>query len=388
MKSLHFKTYKPTAAYGHTAGTWSRTAVRLCLPAICLLLPHVCAAQLSSSTTTVGCLEMGFTLTGPDPVQGAPATYSWRMDNDATELGTAKDYTNTQGLAEPGTYVYWRGEYATACTSHVYSYRHTVVVTETGVPVGLALTSATICAGEAATLTATASGAASYSINNQDWQTAATFAVSPTSMTNYTLYVKGSEGCTATLADAATVTVHTAVGAASVSGATRNTCPAAAVNLTATAEGATTFTWYKDGSEVQTENSSTYSVNESGNYTVQGKNANCSGSTSTSKVVTLHECVSVPNCGDLYLYQTTANKDGDGTRNDAITACQTLGARLPNYAEFQCMCQYKNMVAGSLGNNNYWTNDPLTGKNNMIYAETCAGDKRAETSSYAYRCVW
>ena len=243
MKSLHFKTYKPTAAYGHTAGTWSRTAVRLCLPAICLLLPHVCAAQLSSSTTTVGCLEMGFTLTGPDPVQGAPATYSWRMDNDATELGTAKDYTNTQGLAEPGTYVYWRGEYATACTSHVYSYRHTVVVTETGVPVGLALTSATICAGEAATLTATASGAASYSINNQDWQTAATFAVNPTSETNYTLYIKSSTGCTATTADAATVTVNP-LPAAPTAPVNRTRCDKGDVSLSATVPDNATIDWY------------------------------------------------------------------------------------------------------------------------------------------------
>jgi hypothetical protein len=82
---------------------------------------------------------------------------------------------------------------------------------------------ATICNGQSATLTASATGATSYSIDNISWQPATTFSVNPTATTNYTLYVKSTAGCTATKANAATVTVNALPTISLASGSTAQT---------------------------------------------------------------------------------------------------------------------------------------------------------------------
>jgi uncharacterized protein (TIGR02145 family) len=69
-----------------------------------------------------------------------------------------------------------------------------------------------VCAGESATLTASANSGngnpASYSLNGETWQPEAVFEVTPPASTTYTLYVKNDSGCTASLDNAATVTVN------------------------------------------------------------------------------------------------------------------------------------------------------------------------------------
>jgi hypothetical protein len=79
-------------------------------------------------------------------------------------------------------------------------------------PTGLTLTAnpETICAGATVTLTASATGASSYSINGNDWYPSPVFEVTPTSTTSYTLYAQTEAECVGSVADAAVVSVLSA----------------------------------------------------------------------------------------------------------------------------------------------------------------------------------
>jgi hypothetical protein len=81
-----------------------------------------------------------------------------------------------------------------------------------------------------------------------------------------------------------------AIPQATISGAATNPCPATTAVLTAAAANATTFTWYQNGSPVQSGTSTSYTVTATDSYTVQGSNANCTGTASTAKVVTISAC--------------------------------------------------------------------------------------------------
>ena len=289
-----------------------------------------------------------------------------------------------------GTTSYWAR--ARNLTTGCHSLeRLQVKATVNALPTGLSLSGATVCSGAAATLNADAAGAASYSINNADWQTAKTFTVSPTSTTTYTLYVKSAEGCTATKAGAATVTVHTAVAQATISGNASNTCPATSVSLYATASGATTFTWYRNSSPVQTGTSSAYTVTSSGNYTVQGKNANCTGSTSITKVVTISACGNVPGCTNLTLLQTSSASDGLADWYTADEYCRGAGARLPTTSEMLCLCEHESSVPGTLyTRQGYWTVDCWGDTGTYVFKdENCNTQKYASCSELTeyFRCV-
>jgi uncharacterized protein (TIGR02145 family) len=66
----------------------------------------------------------------------------------------------------------------------------------------------TICAGQTVTLAASATGAASYSLDGSTWQAEDAFEVAPSSTTHYTLYAQTEDGCVTSVADAAVVTVN------------------------------------------------------------------------------------------------------------------------------------------------------------------------------------
>jgi hypothetical protein len=112
-------------------------------------------------------------------------------------------------------------------------------------PTNLSLTAnpATICAGQSATLTAVANGAASYSIDNSNWQTTPAFKVSPVSPMSYTLFVRTSAGCTASAAHAAAVTVN-ALPAAPTDASANSRCGSGTVTFSATPATNCTIDWY------------------------------------------------------------------------------------------------------------------------------------------------
>jgi hypothetical protein len=205
----------------------------------------------------------------------------------------------------------------------------------------------------------------------------------------YSVTVTNANNCTSAEATG-TVTVHTAVAQASITGATSNTCPATTVSLSASATGATSYTWDKDGSSVQTGTSSVYTVTASGSYTVQAKNDHCTGTTSMLKNIKIIECNNVPGCTGFILLQTTSQYDGYKNRQDAVDDCATKGGRLPTDAEMVCICQNKDKILppGLIGT--YWTSRPPKDQYScwVVLPNDCedgwAGDC---ASNRQYRCV-
>ena len=81
-------------------------------------------------------------------------------------------------------------------------------------------------------------------------------------------------------------------------------CPATSVVLTAAAENAVTYVWYKNGSPVPNEVQNTLTVTEAGTYTAAGVNEKGeSGAQSDPKVVTLITCpIVLPTDGAYGVY--------------------------------------------------------------------------------------
>jgi hypothetical protein len=265
-------------------------------------------------------------------------------------------------------------------------------------PAIINLSATSICAGQGATLTATAGGgtttAMTYTwiVGNGAAQTTTTGSLSLLSVAEggntYSVTVTNANGCTSA-AETDAITVHTAVATASISGSSSNTCPDATVALTASATGATSFTWYQNGSPVQSGTSTAYTVTSSGSYTVQGKNANCTGITSPSHVVTINGCNEVPGCAGLKLYQTTNIFDGYRNWGEANEYCTKLGARLPTRTELQCMCENKSSTPGATYTGyTYWSS---TKHSNTFYYTVHFGDcglsNLSDGYNTAFRCV-
>ena len=254
------------------------------------------------------------------------------------------------------------------------------------------------CGAGAVTLSASASGGTTTAMT-YTWvvgggaeQTTTTGSLSHSAAlgsTTYSVTVTNANGCTSA-AKTGTITVYTAVATATISGNSSNSCPSTSVSLSASATGATSFTWYKNGSPVQTSTSSAYTVTSSGSYTVQGKNANCTGTTSSSKVVTISGCGSVPGCTNLNLYQTTSSSDGTGNWSTANSYCTSRGARLPTRTELECMCSNKANLPGGYVSTFYWSSTQNSGSGYYVVyfaSSDCYTDYVSSSYSHYFRCV-
>jgi hypothetical protein len=255
------------------------------------------------------------------------------------------------------------------------------------------------CGAGAVTLTATAGGGTTTAMTYtwmvggvQHTTTSGSLPLSSVAegSTTYSVTLTNANGCTSAVKTGA-ITVHTAVATASISGNSSNTCPASTVSLSATASGATSFTWYRNGSQVQTGASSAYTVTSSGSYTVQGKNANCTGTTSSNHVVTVNGCGSVTGCTGLHLYQTTSAYDGRGTWSAANSYCSSRSARLPSLTELECMCKNRNQLPGGYRNGNYyWSSEPNGASYKLVLftSSNCTTyGNIVSDNSYDFRCV-
>jgi hypothetical protein len=439
-----------------------------------------CTASLANAAAvTVNSLPAGLSLAAsPAAVcagQAATLTASatgaelYSFDDGATwQPGATKVVTP---IATTNYTLYVRS--AAGCTA---TLPNAAAVTVNSLPTGLSLAAspAAVCAGQSATLTASAAGAAAYSLNGTDWQPANTFNVTPTVTTNYTLYARSAAGCTASLPNAAAVTVHslpatptspvpatrcgagnvtigatapggvavdwysaasggtpfatdaatitvsatntasyyaqarntstgcisaarlavtvtinTAVAQATISGSSSNACPATTVALYATASGATTFTWYRNGSQVQKSTSSAYTASSAGSYTVRGANANCTGATSSSKTVAINSCASVTGCSGLEVLTTNVQYDGIANWTNASNACAGMGGRLPSAGEMNCMCEHKSSVPGGLRNGAHWTaSGPNFDSMYVVHVyDECRYEYYGGNNSIPYRCV-
>jgi uncharacterized protein (TIGR02145 family) len=182
------------------------------------------------------------------------------------------------------------------------------VVTERPLPTELSLTSVSICKTQSAILTASAvdststlayriDGGASWTpaadnayftgisdcAKGEQWQTSATFSVTPTATQSYPLYVRTAEGCSATLAEAATVTVLSPLPFIFQQPDSKAVCHNTTARLYVLASPATAaYQWYKNGVKVTSEGSgyttanyTTGSVTTPATYSVVVTNADC-----------------------------------------------------------------------------------------------------------------
>ena len=366
-----------------------------------------CVSVAKNGTVTVNALPVVSTVSSSTPCAGGTSaltatlssgtttsmTYSWNIGG--TTSTTTVNTKTSQALTGNTTYT------VTVTNSNgCVSVAKAGTVTVNALPAApTGASSNTRCGSGNVTFSATTATGCTIDWYNastngsivSDGTGTATFSPSLSATTTYYAQSRNTAtGCVSASRLAVTGTIHTAVGGASISGDESNTCPTTTVSLSATASSATTFTWYKDGVQ-QTGTGSTYTVTASGSYTVQGKNANCTGTTSASKVVNIIDCRDVPGCAPLKLYQFTSSYDGDedGTWAVGVDLCKSLGARLPTTDELLCMCKNKDKLNGGYVNGKYVPYDSdKVGDHNSVNFSDCSNNLPVIVNfPYYYRCV-
>jgi hypothetical protein len=299
----------------------------------------------------LGCTQPAtYTLSGADVCMGNEVTltldgsqtgFQYQLYNGTATVGGVENGTGNPltftGAAAAGGYSYTVQTVDGGSERCDMPVSNVLNVTVKPAPTNLSLTPSTvsICNGTSAALTAAASSAASYSINNSTWQATTAFTVSPTSNTSYTLYVKNAADCSASVANAAAVTVLNPSGSGQL----------------ATACGCS------------------------------GSLRNCSGTCQTY--------CSWTDCGLSAV--STVSSEGSMGRSAAVTFCQNKGTgwRLPTYAELLCMCAIKSTLPGGYGFTQYWAYDGAgtTGRNVSMSSCNTYISASPDNSTLAVKCV-
>jgi hypothetical protein len=217
------------------------------------------------------------------------------------------------------------------------------------VPTGLSLTAnyGTICNGQSATLTASATNVDYYSINGTAWQTSPVFKVSPTSNASYTLYAKTSDECSATLTNAATVAVTAIPPLPSLPTHNGPKCAGTGITFSATVpSGATGLDW--TGSVSGTGTSKT-TATTAGDYSAQVRSYLTAGTT----------------CYSNWTASVSSTVNGPGGKDQSSTCGCTSGLGLTacngycrNLAADQAVCYNNYEVREICVDNDYAQNCP------------------------------
>ncbi len=153
---------------------------------------------------------------------------------------------------------------------------------------------------ESVLLTASAEGAESYAwykgTTKIEGETSDTYLVTESGTYFVAGVNKGGEGSRSD-AKEVTITIVQLPGTAVITGASQNTLPELTLTLTASAEGAQSYVWYKGSSKIDGEVSNTYIVTESGAYYAAGVNQFGEGAISSAKQVTIY--------GEEYIFNRT-----------------------------------------------------------------------------------
>jgi hypothetical protein len=259
---------------------------------------------LSALPGTEVCDGTAVTLT----LDGSESGWKYQLYNGSTPVSIVKDGGGAltfSAAAAVGGYSYTvrtvDGD-GVRCDMPVSAVLH---VTVNPLPENLSLITtfeaSAICEGQSATLTASATGAASYSIDNNVWQTTTAFNVSPTSNKSYTLYVKSAAGCTATKTNALTVMVNP-LPAAPTGASSNARCGSGTVTFSASVPGGNTIDWYttSTGTALVSGGSSVTSfspsIGSSTTYYAQARNSitGCISATRTPVTGTVNEVPVAP----------------------------------------------------------------------------------------------
>lgn len=216
---------------------------------------------LTASANQTLCANQAFTVSATS-TQPSTTIYWYNAIAGGTSIATGTAYASP-GYTAAGTYTLYAG----ACGG---TYRQPIILT-VGSGLTMSVNSATTCANQ--TVTLTASGAATYT-----WSTGPTtnsISVNPSSTTVYTVNgtsgsCSGSQTATVTISPSPTVVVASATICA---GSSR----------TLTASGATNYTWMPGG---QTTTSIVVTPTANITYSITGANGTCSNSTTATVSVT------------------------------------------------------------------------------------------------------
>lgn len=221
---------------------------------------------------------------------GTITSYQWYSNTLNSNTGGTLVATNNSSLttnsytpstSSAGTLYYYCRVNGTGSSSDVSDVSGAITV---GNPTVTVTGAATICAGKTATLTASSSGAGTFTWSTGS--TGATLTVSPVANTSYSASFTNSLGCIGS-STAALVTVNP-LPTLSIAGPT-----AICVGQTASlvASGATTYTW----STASNVSSITASPANNTSYTVTGTTAGCTGSTTAALNVNPNPVITVNN---------------------------------------------------------------------------------------------
>jgi gliding motility-associated-like protein len=230
-----------------------------------------------------------YTLT-PSASQTLCTNQTFTVTASSTEPGTSISWYNTaSGGTAIATGTVYSGTYASAGTYTLFAavcpgtYRQPISITVTS-GLSLSINSPTICLNQSVTLTATASGATTYTWNTG--QTTSAISVSPASTTIYTVNAT-SGSCIGTQTTQVSVSSTPTISVADVTICAGNT-------TTLTANGANSYTWATGG---QTTTSIVVSPSINTTYTITGANGICTNTTTAT--------VSVTSTPTLVVYSST-----------------------------------------------------------------------------------
>ncbi|SFJ65662.1 Ig-like domain-containing protein [Myroides guanonis] len=266
-----------------------------------LVVTDVLPGSLTISSVNLGSFTGNtFTYTIPTLAVGGDVTFTITTSVDDLNGGLITEIENTATIK-------YRNEANTADKTE--SATHTMLTSCTPIladKITLAPTSLEVCAGISFNVTASTS---LIGLVNPvyKWYTNAALTGTPivgsvltTSVTQTTTFYVTLEAdgyCFTTPAASVKITVLPEAGIPTISatGGITSTCQGESIGLTATATGATSYKWYKDGTAISGATGATYNATESGEYNVTALNATgCESDESAAIEITIHDLPTKP----------------------------------------------------------------------------------------------
>jgi hypothetical protein len=373
--------------------------------------PNFSAGAISTTGSTICYGASPGTISSAGSASGGNGaiTYEWRRNNSPISGTNAATFTPTDYNTTVGAQTFTRWAKDGACsTTFVQSAGSWVMTVRPNFTAGsISTTGSTICYGASpGAISSTALASGGNGVITYEWRRNNS-PISGTNVASYTPTVYNTTAgaqtftrwakdgaCSTTFVQSAGSWVMTVRSnfTASISGSASNTCPASTVALNATASGASTFLWYKNGSLVQNGTTASYTATTTGSYTVRGRDANdCYGSPSAQKLITIKDCRIIESCG-LTVYSATASSEGTGTFSTKWDPCNDRSAKLPSTDEMLCLCNHfrangwpKLAVTAA-----YWVEGAYGGNNGTVVrvnADSCTSESRAGGETHYIRCV-
>lgn len=257
------------------------------------------SVSISETNATI-CTGDAQTFTAIPVNEGSAPTYDWYVNGESAQNSTSETYTYTPTSGDE-VHVILTSDLS--CASGSPATSGTTTVTVASLPTVSAGLNTSICEGESTTLTA--SGAASYSWDN-DLGTGASPTVSPSIQTTYTVIGTSNDGCQSTDEVTISINENPTVDA----GVDIEICEESSTTLSAS--GASTYEWDND---LGTGASQIVTPSSTSTYMVTGTDAN--GCTNTDEVnVTVNSAPQVVASSDLTICtgdNTTISATGAST---------------------------------------------------------------------------